>query len=72
MNIRFCVGHAALAVISDAGHCPQFENSAELQEALARFLATIAPVDRAGRLKLTPTFERMRCGHSWSARPGFG
>jgi len=37
------VGTAALAVISDAGHCPQFENSAEWWAALAGFLASIAP-----------------------------
>jgi pimeloyl-ACP methyl ester carboxylesterase len=38
-----CVGRAALAVISDAGHCPQFENSQEWWETLAGFLASIAP-----------------------------
>jgi pimeloyl-ACP methyl ester carboxylesterase len=37
-----CVGHAALAVISDAGHCPQFESSEEWWAALAGFLASIA------------------------------
>jgi len=38
-----CVGDASLAVISDAGHCPQFENAPEWWEALAGFLASIAP-----------------------------
>jgi pimeloyl-ACP methyl ester carboxylesterase len=37
-----CVGDASLAVISDAGHCPQFENSRAWWEALAGFLAGIA------------------------------
>lgn len=37
-----CVGDAALAVISDAGHCPQFENSDEWWSALEGFLAGIA------------------------------
>jgi pimeloyl-ACP methyl ester carboxylesterase len=36
------VGRAALAVISDAGHCPQFENSQDWWETLASFLASIA------------------------------
>jgi pimeloyl-ACP methyl ester carboxylesterase len=34
-----CVGHASLAVIADAGHCPQFENSPEWWQALSGFLA---------------------------------
>ena len=38
-----CVGDASLAVISDAGHCPQFENSREWWEALSGFLARVAP-----------------------------
>jgi len=38
-----CVGDASLAVISAAGHCPQFENSEEWWAALADFLAGIAP-----------------------------
>lgn len=37
-----CVGHAVLAVISDAGHCPQFENSADWWKALAGFLASVS------------------------------
>ena len=37
-----CVGRASLAVIPDAGHCPQFENSAEWWQALSGFLASIA------------------------------
>lgn len=37
-----CVGQASLAVIPDAGHCPQFENSADWWAALAGFLDTIA------------------------------
>lgn len=36
-----CVGDASLAVISDAGHCPQFENSDEWWEVLSGFLARI-------------------------------
>jgi 3-oxoadipate enol-lactonase len=36
-----CVGQASLAVIPDAGHCPQFENSADWWAALAGFLDTI-------------------------------
>jgi pimeloyl-ACP methyl ester carboxylesterase len=38
-----CVGTASLAVIPDAGHCPQFENSAEWWAAVAAFLAGMAP-----------------------------
>jgi pimeloyl-ACP methyl ester carboxylesterase len=38
-----CVGRASLAVVPDAGHCPQFENSTDWWAALAGFLATIAP-----------------------------
>jgi 3-oxoadipate enol-lactonase len=37
------VGRATLAVIPDAGHCPQFENSSAWWQALAAFLAGIAP-----------------------------
>jgi pimeloyl-ACP methyl ester carboxylesterase len=40
------VGSAALSVIPDAGHCPQFENAATWHQALSDFLASIAP-DRA-------------------------
>jgi pimeloyl-ACP methyl ester carboxylesterase len=36
-----CVGDASLAVISDAGHCPQFENSTEWWETLSGFLGRI-------------------------------
>jgi pimeloyl-ACP methyl ester carboxylesterase len=42
-QLAACVGDASLAVISDAGHCPQFENSNEWWEALTGFLARIAP-----------------------------
>jgi pimeloyl-ACP methyl ester carboxylesterase len=37
------VGGAALAVIPEAGHCPQFENSGAWWPALAGFLAGITP-----------------------------
>ena len=37
------VGNASLAVISDAGHCPQFENSDGWWDALSGFLANLAP-----------------------------
>jgi len=37
------VGRAALAVIPDAGHCPQFENTAAWSQALGAFLASLAP-----------------------------
>jgi pimeloyl-ACP methyl ester carboxylesterase len=36
-----CVGDGSLAVISDAGHCPQFENSQEWLEAFSGFLRRI-------------------------------
>lgn len=36
------VGRAALEIIPDAGHCPQFENSQSWWQALAGFLATVA------------------------------
>jgi pimeloyl-ACP methyl ester carboxylesterase len=39
-----CVGDASLAVISDAGHCPQFENSREWWEALSGFLTRVSPL----------------------------
>ncbi len=35
------VGRATLAVISDAGHCPQFENTSEWWQALSDFLAAL-------------------------------
>jgi pimeloyl-ACP methyl ester carboxylesterase len=37
------VGRATLAVIPDAGHCPQFENTAPWRQALGDFLASLAP-----------------------------
>jgi pimeloyl-ACP methyl ester carboxylesterase len=37
------VGRASLAVIPDAGHCPQFENTAPWRQALGDFLASLAP-----------------------------
>jgi pimeloyl-ACP methyl ester carboxylesterase len=37
------VGRPVLAVIPDAGHCPQFENSAAWYSALSDFLASLAP-----------------------------
>jgi pimeloyl-ACP methyl ester carboxylesterase len=37
------VGGGALEIIPDAGHCPQFENSDAWWDALARFLAKVAP-----------------------------
>jgi len=36
------VGQGVLAVVPDAGHCPQFENAAAWWQALAGFLATLA------------------------------
>lgn len=42
-QLAACVGDASLAVISDAGHCPQFENPDEWWEVLSGFLARIAP-----------------------------
>jgi pimeloyl-ACP methyl ester carboxylesterase len=36
------VGRAALSVIPDAGHCPQFENTAAWYQALSGFLASLA------------------------------
>jgi pimeloyl-ACP methyl ester carboxylesterase len=41
-QLAACVGQASLAVIPDAGHCPQFENSADWWQALAGFLTGIA------------------------------
>ena len=37
------VGQSALAIIPDAGHCPQFENAAPWWQALGDFLASLAP-----------------------------
>lgn len=37
------IGQGALAVIPDAGHSPQFENSAAWWQVLAAFLASLAP-----------------------------
>jgi pimeloyl-ACP methyl ester carboxylesterase len=37
------VGRAALTVIPDAGHCPQFENTVAWRQALGDFLAGLAP-----------------------------
>ena len=37
------VGRAALAVIPDAGHCPQFENAAAWSQVLGDFLASLTP-----------------------------
>ncbi len=35
------IGTGTLAVISDSGHCPQFENTDEWWQALTGFLATL-------------------------------
>jgi pimeloyl-ACP methyl ester carboxylesterase len=42
-QLAACVGRASLAVIPDAGHCPQFENSALWWAAVAGFLTAMAP-----------------------------